>query len=271
MTLNPGDFTLVHGGCYFIGIPSQALEKLHPAIHGSSIKKEYLQTSSPRHEININDVCISQRLVTCSDFGDFSIETGYKTEAEADGWGWVWERGWEKRKGANWKNPFGCNRDDMYREGGRYIPVLQITWNDSMEYCRWLSGKSGRNVRLPGEGEWEVFAGMCGAGNIDTLIELDKEMIGEKKIGEDYFFLEVKRFNPFILPGLIWEWTMDWFNAYPGGEPHRDFGLVYKVLRGGSYLSHPVQRISEYRFRRCPTARSPFYGLRIAVEGHEIV
>jgi hypothetical protein len=40
---------------------------------------------------------------------------------------------------------------------------------------------------------------------------------------------------------------------------------VYKILRGGSLMSLPAQRSREYRFRRCPTARSPFYCFRVAI------
>ena len=57
---------------------------------------------------------------------------------------------------------------------------------------------------------------------------------------------------------------MNWFDKYPGGDDNDEFGEVYKILRGGSILSHPVQRTKEFRFRRCPTARSPYYGFRIA-------
>ncbi len=64
--------------------------------------------------------------------------------------------------------------------------------------------------------------------------------------------------------GLLWEWTDDWYEPYPGGIDMKDYGTVYKVLRGGSILSLPVQRTREFRLRKCPTARSPYYGFRIA-------
>jgi len=44
---------------------------------------------------------------------------------------------------------------------GAVNPVEMVSWNDAMEFCRKLSAKSGRTVRLPTEAEWEYA---CRAG-----------------------------------------------------------------------------------------------------------
>ena len=34
-------------------------------------------------------------------------------------------------------------------------PVVNISWNDAVAFCKWLSGKEGKTYRLPTEAEWE--------------------------------------------------------------------------------------------------------------------
>lgn len=37
-------------------------------------------------------------------------------------------------------------------------PVIRITWQEAMEFCQWLSKKTGKKFRLPTEAEWEWAA-----------------------------------------------------------------------------------------------------------------
>ena len=266
MAFDLRNFVTVENGSYSIGIPEDLAAALWERMKGSSLKREFLMNATPLHEIRPGRCHISTRLVTLGEFEDFIARTGYRTEAERDGWGWVWSRGWKKRSGVSWLKPFGNHHDERYREMRDIVPVLQASWNDFFEYCRWLSRVWGRIVEIPGEGEWEIFSRASGAPAVSGITEKDDE--GETPGNdEEYFFRTVLESPDRIKTGLLWEWASDWFDSYPGGPAGRDFGMVYKVLRGGSWMSLPVQRSCEYRFRRCPTARSPFYGLRIMVRG----
>lgn len=65
-------------------------------------------------------------------------------------------------------------------KGREDFPVVGVSWQDALDYCRWLSDYTGKPYRLPSEAEWEKAArgtdgrlypwgnewldGMCNAG-----------------------------------------------------------------------------------------------------------
>ncbi|MFO7956974.1 MAG: SUMF1/EgtB/PvdO family nonheme iron enzyme [Candidatus Brocadiia bacterium] len=65
----------------------------------------------------------------------------------------------------NWAVPGGCNVvwdpfSEKYRPRGGldFCPAHEVTWFGAVEYCRWLSERTGRRYRLPTEAEWEYAA-----------------------------------------------------------------------------------------------------------------
>jgi iron(II)-dependent oxidoreductase len=71
--------------------------------------------------------------------------------------------------------------------------------------------------------------------------------------------------------GQVWEWTASHFGGYPGfvAYPYKEysevfFGEDYRVLRGGSWATHP--RVASPRFRNwdLPVRRQIFAGVRLA-------
>jgi formylglycine-generating enzyme required for sulfatase activity len=262
MIENEQSFIVIPPGSYSIGLSREAVDRLWEGGLNPGVKKEFVYASCPVHTEEVGRVLVSGRLVTRVEFERFVSAAGYRTEAEADGWGWVSREGrWRKKEGVCWRRPFGDPADERYASHPD-VPVMQVSWNDADAYCRWLGSLQGEEVRLPHEIEWEVFARVAG------VPEFGSPGGAARPIQDSAAFLDAvietagREISP---PGLLWEWTEDWYERYPGGASHRDFGTVYKVLRGGSALSAPAQRSREFRLRKCPTARSPYYGFRIAV------
>lgn len=245
----------------FVGISFDNIDVILSKSSSGKIKREHIEACGPAHAVKIPEFYISKKLVTVADFEDFVESTSYITEAEKEGWGWIWEGGWKKKSGVSWKNPFGDKNDLRYFNGKDHYPVIQISWNDANEYVKWRSAVSGVKTDLPSEYQWEAFATAIA---MKSMEEVASDLLAKVESSEDFIcLLGEKLRNNTYQSGLFWEWTGDWYKAYSPGVYNRDFGEVYKVLRGGSFLSESIQRTREFRFRRCPTARSPYYSFRI--------
>lgn len=113
-----------------------------------------LEPEEPAHTVKISrPFLMGKHVVTVGQFKRFVNETGYRTTAETQGWGWAYDKEknhWVKKSGACWHNPGTKVWDDL--------PVTLICHRDAEAFCQWLSNKEKRRYHLPTEAQWEYAA-----------------------------------------------------------------------------------------------------------------
>lgn len=232
-------------------------------IMGSPTKEKHRtrdKRESPTREVTISKafhmgVCE----VTRGQYAAFAKDSKYVTQAEREGWTFAWNgRLWDKVPGASWRK-VGFEQTDKH-------PVLCVSYDDAVAFCRWLSKKTSKPVRLPTEAQWEYA---CRAGSQTAFWWGDKWNDGEGCLnasdatakkrfrGWRAFFFEdgylfsspVGKYkaNPFGLHdmhGNAWEWCADWYQRdYYNNGPKTDplgpkIGST-RVVRGGGWMSSP--------------------------------
>jgi serine/threonine protein kinase/formylglycine-generating enzyme required for sulfatase activity len=131
----------------YLGLPVQITNAL--GMKFRIIPPGQFVTSAERRVTLSKPFALGIHEVTVAQFRAFVDATGYRTDAEASGQGGVVSiNGKDEQKPEFiWRHPTVAHGDDF--------PVAQVSWNDAVAFCKWLSGKEGKTYRLPTEAEWE--------------------------------------------------------------------------------------------------------------------
>jgi len=157
-----------------------------------------------------------------------------------------------------------------YTRSGSRFPATCVNWEDAVKFCRKLSAKSGRKVRLPTEAEWEYAcrAGTITAfcfGDIDGPVDDYAWWHRNANLGEEAYAREagLKRPNAWGLHdmhGNVSEWCSDWSdsdenNYYkvsprvdPPGPASPPPDGRFHVLRSGTWSSYAGRCRSAFRY-----------------------
>ncbi len=157
---------------------------------------------------------------------------------------------------------------DRYYLDGQYAeyPVVRVSWDNANDYCLW----AGRS--LPSEPQWEKAArGTDGRlypwGNHAP----DRSLLNNSSVSFLDDTVQIGSYPQGATPygaldmaGNVWEWTADWFDVYPGGDPQasESFGQTYRVLRGGSFVDAAD---ATTRYPNYPELRNYDIGFRCAL------
>ncbi|MEI7813001.1 MAG: SUMF1/EgtB/PvdO family nonheme iron enzyme, partial [Ignavibacteria bacterium] len=97
----------------------------------------------PVHRVEVSSFYMDKYEVTVGGFEKFINAAGYKTDAEKEGWSYVWTGSeFKAESGVNWR----CGADGKPRSSGKKdYPVIHVSRNDAVAYAKWS------NKRLPTE------------------------------------------------------------------------------------------------------------------------
>ncbi|MCP4107303.1 MAG: SUMF1/EgtB/PvdO family nonheme iron enzyme [Desulfobacteraceae bacterium] len=184
-------FVRIPTGKFLMGVKKDEAMKL--------IVKEYPidKLGLPQHEVILSEYAISKYPVTVAQFRAFIQDSGFEV---IESW-------------------YEYNEIDNH-------PVVDVSWNDAVEYCKWLTEKLGERgydwqIQLPAEAEWEKAA-----RGTDSFIypwgnepDPDRANYSETGIGETSpvgcFPKGTSPYGILDISGNVWEWCSDWFGEYP--------------------------------------------------------
>jgi formylglycine-generating enzyme required for sulfatase activity len=146
-------------------------------------------------------------------------------------------------------------------------PVALVRYQDAVAYCTWLSRHIGQLVRLPTEAEWERAA----RGGLelrrypwgDDIDASRANFLADAALKTRHGTTPVGSYPPnglelFDMSGNVWEWVADWYGAdtYRDAESQNPQGPaagVFRIVRGGSWVTHDVSQLRCAHRHRVPT------------------
>ena len=161
------DMVAIPGGTFEMGSPEN--EKGRNADEG------------PQHPVELKPFWMEAKETTWDEYDQFwrTRPPGQKEDVEP-----------ETPKNADAvTHPTKPYSDETWQHGREKHPVLGITYHAAMQYCRWLSLKTGKTYRLPTEAEWEYA---CRAGTKTAYFFGDNP----KKLGDYAWFTDNSNGDP---------------------------------------------------------------------------
>jgi formylglycine-generating enzyme required for sulfatase activity len=144
------------------------------------------------------------------------------------------------------------------------LPVTEVSWRDAMNFAKWLSKESGKEIRLPTEAEWEYAAR---AGTSTAYFWGDswdaRHNFAATDVKKPVGSFQPNAFGLHDMLGNVYEWTASSYDsAYNGAERQvSSLGAGgFRVFRGGSWDDPPrLVRLASRNFR-APGSKFYNYG-----------
>jgi len=263
LTLEP-QLVPVPAGKFLMGISPAELDQLSELYSGEGLgaDQELLQAQTPQHKVDLPAFDIGRYPVTNAEYAAFVEASEGKISPPRQ-----WEKG------------------EVPTELASH-PVVNVTWEDAVAYCDWLSEQTGKTYRLPTEAEWEKAASWNAQTGTKRRYPWGDEWDAGRcnNIGQN-----LKRTTPVgqysraegdspygvsDMAGNVWEWTLTKWGrdrnkpdfGYPydrgDGREARE-GKEFRVRRGGSFYDGPGWCSASSRFYNDPLVGADYIGFRV--------
>ncbi len=170
-----------------------------------------------------------------------------------------------------------------------FHPVVYVSSLEAIKFCEWLSARERKKYRLPTEAEWEYAARgvdsrtfpwgeKLNRGDLANFADANTTFVW-RDAGLNDGYAETspvgtypRGASPFgieDMSGNIWEWCLDFYEAYKGKErtnPRSVATTGRRIYRGGSWKSRATSLRASARNFNTPEYLANDVGFRIVCE-----
>ncbi len=239
----------IPGGEVEIGLDQAEVDAVMERFSGLGLDRKWILKECPSHRVLLGNYRMAKYPVTNFEYRIFLEQTGHSEIPDS----WAFRR---------------------YPQERSNHPVFTVSAQSADAYARWLSGQTGRRLRLPTEAEWEHAAAGPDRfefpwGNeflADRCNTLETGILSTTPVG---MFLEGN--SPFgiaDMAGNVEEYVSDDYHSYPGGEFVSDHLVEkngnYRVARGGGFARMRDLARTRRRHGHNPASKTYAMGFRLA-------
>jgi formylglycine-generating enzyme required for sulfatase activity len=196
--------------------------------------------------------------------------TQYQTFVDAKD-GYADEKWWDFSTGAlEWRKAHPEPLKPKFSMGDH--PRANVCWFEARAFCRWLSAKTGLQIELPTEQQWQRAAQGDDELNYPWGNKFTKTKCNTRE-SKLKMTTAVSRYKSGLsvygahdMAGNVWEWCR---NTEYGKQQQKgkNASLPPRAVRGGSFISVPQRARTTFHFYLNPAYRYATIGFRLAVAG----
>jgi len=200
--------------CYSLPCQAQSYPEMIKVKGGNDSEMEGGEDKRPTHEGTLKNFSMAKTETTVLQWKTYCTATD-RQMPETPSWGWI----------------------DTH-------PIVNVSYDEAVGYCDWLSDKTGQLYRLPTEAEWEYAARggkqskgykYSGGQSIDMTgwykgnSNNQTQAVAQKRANE---------LGIYDMSGNVFEWCKDWYGPYASAAQTNPKGAASgsgRVLRGGGW------------------------------------